>query len=82
MIDHINGHLATKIAPHSRRLARDINAPPYQGRLAPGEVPPSYHYVSEHYTLNGCENHGYQPNHQRMQNNGYPEPNNQQGAQF
>jgi hypothetical protein len=28
------GHLATKIAPHSRRIARDFNASPYQGRLA------------------------------------------------
>jgi len=76
------GHLAAKIAPHSRRLARDFNAPPYQGRVIAGEIPPGYHYISKHYTLYGCENPGYQPNHQRMQNNGYPEPNNQQGAQF
>jgi hypothetical protein len=33
------GHSAAKIAPHSERIARDFNAPPYQGRLAPGEVP-------------------------------------------
>ena len=76
------GQSAIKIAPHSRRLARDFNAPPYQGRLAPREVPPGYHYVSKHYTLNGCENPGYQPNNQRIQNYGYPEPNNQQGTQF
>jgi len=62
------GQLATKIAPHSQRIARDFNAPPYQGRLTPGEVPPGYHYVVEQYTLNGCENPGYQPNTQRMQN--------------
>jgi hypothetical protein len=60
------GHLAAKIAPRSRRLARDFNAPLYQGSVAPGEIPPSYHYVSEHYTLNGFENLGYQPNHQRI----------------
>ena len=53
------GQSATKVASQSRRLARDLNAPPYQGRLAPGEVPPDYHYVAEHYTLNGCENPGY-----------------------
>jgi hypothetical protein len=70
------GQSATKIAPHSRRIARDFNTLPYQGRLAPGKVPPGYHYVSEHYTLNGCENPGYQPNNQRIQNYGYPEPNN------
>ena len=63
-------------------LARDFNAPPYQERLASGEVPPCYHYVSEHYTLNDCENPRYQPNNQRIQNYGYLEPNNQQGTQF
>jgi hypothetical protein len=53
------GHLFAKITPHSRRLARDFNAPPYQGRLAPRVVPLGYPYVSEHYTLNGCENPEY-----------------------
>ena len=76
------GHLAAEISPHSRRLASDFNAPPYQGRLAPREVPLGYHYVSKHYTLNDCENPEYQPNNQRMQNQRYLEPNNQQGAQF
>ena len=42
------GQSATKVAPQSRWIARDFNAPPYQGRLAPGEVPPGYHYVAEH----------------------------------
>jgi len=76
------GHSAAKIAPHSRSIARDFNAPPYQGRLAPREVPPGYHYVAERYTLNGSENLGYQPNTWRMQNQRYPEPNGQQGTQF
>jgi len=55
---------------------------PYQGRVEPGEVPPDYHYVSEHYTLNAYENLGYQLNPPRGQNTGYPEPNNmnQQGT--
>jgi hypothetical protein len=53
------GQSATKVAPQSWRIARDFNAPPYQGRLAPGGVPPSYHYIAEHNTLNGCENPGY-----------------------
>jgi hypothetical protein len=73
------GQSATKVALQRRRIARDFNAPPYQGRLAPGEVPPGYHYVAEHYTLNGCENPRYQPNAQRMQNQRYPEPNGQHG---
>ena len=76
------GQSTTKIAPQSRRLARDFNAPPYQGRLAPREVPPGYHYVAKHYSLNGCENPGYQPNVQRMQNQRYPEANGQHGNQF
>jgi hypothetical protein len=76
------GQSVAKVAPHSRRLARNFNAPPYQGWLAPGDVLTSYHNVSKHYTLNGCKNPGYQPNNQRIQNYGYPEPNNQQGAQF
>jgi len=80
MLDY--GQLATKVAPQSRRLARDFNAPPYQGRLAPGEVPPGYHYVAEHYTLNGCENPRYQPNAKRMQNQRYLEPNVQHENQF
>jgi hypothetical protein len=45
-------------------------------------MPPGYHYVAGHYTLNGCEDHGYQPNTQRMQNQRYPEPNGQQGNEF
>jgi hypothetical protein len=53
------GHSATKVAPQSWRIARDFNAPPYQGRLTPGEVPPGYHYIAEHYTLNGDENPRY-----------------------
>jgi hypothetical protein len=57
-----NGHLAIKITPQNRRLARDFNAPPYQGRIAPSEVPSVYHCISEHYTLNAYENPGYQPN--------------------
>jgi hypothetical protein len=76
------GQLATKVASQSRRIARDFNSPPYQGRLAPGEVPPGYHCVAEHYTLNGCENPGYQPNTQRMQNQSHLEPNGQHGNQF
>jgi len=43
------GHSVVKIAPHSQRIARDFNAPPYQEGLALGEVPPGYHYVAEHY---------------------------------
>jgi hypothetical protein len=84
MIDYNNGHSVAKIAPQGKRHARDFNAPPYQGRVAPREVPPGYHSVSEYYTLNAYENPGYLPNPQRMQNNGYLEPNNvnQQGAPF
>jgi hypothetical protein len=57
MLDY--GQSAIKVAPQSRRIARDFNAPPYQGRLAPEEVHTGYHYVAEHYTLNGYENPGY-----------------------
>jgi hypothetical protein len=35
MIDNNNGHSTTRITPQSRRLARDFNAPPYEGRVAP-----------------------------------------------
>ena len=73
------GQSATKVAPQSRRIARDLNAPPYQGRLEPREVPPGYHYVAEHYTY---ENPKYQPNAQRMQNQRYLEPNGQHGNWF
>jgi hypothetical protein len=59
-IDYNNGHSAVKIAPQNRRLIRDFNAPPYQGRVVPGEVPPGYHCVSKHYTLNTYENPRYQ----------------------
>jgi hypothetical protein len=84
IIDYNNGHSAAKIAPQSRRLARDFNAPLYQERVAPRVVPPGYHCVSKRYTLNAYENPRYEPNPQRVQNNGYLEPNNmnQQGAQF
>jgi len=76
------GHSAAKIAPHSQRIDRDFNAPPYQGRLAPREVLPGYHYVAEHYIWNGCENPRYQPNTQRMQNQRFLELNGQQGNQL
>ena len=83
-IDYNNSHSAIKIAPQKRRLVRDFDAPPYQGIVAPGEVPSGYHYDPEHYTLNAYENPGYQPNIQRGQNPGYPEPNNMNhhGTQF
>ena len=41
------GQSAIKVAPQSQRLARDFNAPPYQGRLTPRDVPPGYHYVAK-----------------------------------
>ena len=48
--------LAIKFVPSYKRIARDFNAPPYQGRIAPGKIPLGYHYVSEYYTLNANEN--------------------------
>jgi len=45
MVDYSVCQSAVKFAPGYKRLVRDINAPPYQGRVAPGEIPPGYHYV-------------------------------------
>lgn len=59
VMDYSVGQLAAKIAPASRRLIRDFAAPPYQGRVAPGEIPPGYHYVTKGYALNAYENPGY-----------------------
>jgi hypothetical protein len=30
---------AAKFAPGSKKIVRDFNAPPYQGSVAPGEIP-------------------------------------------
>lgn len=61
---------AAKFAPAGARITRDFNAPPYQGRVALGEIPPGYHYVSEYYALNANENPGYQNSHHGTQSTG------------
>jgi hypothetical protein len=60
MVDYSVCQSAVKIAPRYRRIVRDFNAPPYQGKVAPGEIPPGYHYASDFYTLNAIENPRYQ----------------------
>jgi hypothetical protein len=59
MVDYCVSQSAAKFAPGGRRIVRDFNAPPYQGRVALGEIPPRYRYVTEGYTLNAYENPGY-----------------------
>jgi hypothetical protein len=60
MVDYNVCQSAVKIAPGYRRIVRDFNAPPYQGKVALGEIPLGYHYASDFYTLNVIENLGYQ----------------------
>jgi hypothetical protein len=69
-IDYNIGHSVVKIAPRNIRFVRDFNAPPYQRRVATGEIPHGYHCVCEHYTINAYENLGYQLNPPRGQNTG------------
>jgi len=70
MVDYSVCQLAVKIAPGYRRIVRDFNAPPYQGKVAPGEIPPGYHYASDFYTLNAIENPGHQNVPQGTQGSG------------
>jgi hypothetical protein len=67
MVDYSVSQSAAKFAPGGKRIVRDFNAPPYQGRVAPGEIPPGYRYVTEGYTLNAYENTGYQSAGQKTQ---------------
>ena len=67
---------AIKYAPFGRRIVRDFDAPPYQGEVAPGDIPPGYHYVSEFYTLNAHENPRDQGNAPGGQNFGRQRPMN------
>lgn len=60
MVDYSVSQSATKFAPDSRRIVRNFSARPYQGRVAPGDIPPGYHYVTEGYALNAYENPRYQ----------------------
>jgi hypothetical protein len=60
MVDYSDSQSAAKFASGGKRIVRDFNAPPYQGRVAPEEIPPGYHYVTEGYTFNAYENPGYQ----------------------
>jgi hypothetical protein len=47
MVDYSVCQSAVKIAPRYRRIVRDFNAPPYQGKVALGEIHPGYHYASD-----------------------------------
>jgi hypothetical protein len=70
MVDYSVCQSAVKIAPGYKRIVRDFNAPPYQGKVAQGEIPLGYHYASDFYTLNAIENPGYQNVPQGTQGSG------------
>ena len=59
IVDYGISQSAAKFALGYKRIVRDLNAPPYQGRVASGEIPLGYHYVFDYYTLNANENPGY-----------------------
>lgn len=79
MVNYGTCQSAAKFAPGYKKIIRDFNAPPYQGRVAPGELPPGYHYVSEYYTLDANENPRYQGAPQGSQNSRQQNRSNSSG---
>jgi hypothetical protein len=76
MVDYSVCQSTIKIAPGYRRIVKYFNAPPYEGKVAPGEIPPGYHYASDFYTLNAIENPRYQNVPQGTQGSRQPSHDN------